>query len=103
MHYEPKVVKEFCGASYMLDVYIEHCRSRLSDYEDIPYPDYLYCSLAMLDGYKKLYSKIKRFHVSESQVMIDEEGEIRVWLNEDFCENQAQDIPTSLYNRSFNE
>lgn len=36
----------------------------------------------MLDGYKKLFSKIGRFHVSERQVMIDQDGEIRVWLNE---------------------
>lgn len=28
--------------------------------------------------------------------MIDEQGEVRVWLNEDFCENQAQD--TIFYN-----
>lgn len=58
----------------MLNVYLEHCRSRLIEYEDIPYPDYLYCAMAMLDGYKKLYNKVGRFYVSEQQVMIDENG-----------------------------
>lgn len=46
----------------------------------------------MLDGYKKLFSKIGRFHVSEHQVMIDQDGEIRVWLNEDYSENQAENL-----------
>ena len=64
MHYEPKVVKEFCGSVYMLNVYLEHCRSRLVEYEDIPFPDYLYCAMSMLDGYKKLYHKVGRFYVS---------------------------------------
>ncbi len=64
LHYEPKIVKEFCATSYMLNVYLEHCRSRLSDYEDVPYPDYLYCAMAMLDGYRKLFGKVGRFHVS---------------------------------------
>lgn len=48
--------------------------------------------MAMLDGYKKLFSKIGRFHVSEHQVMIDQDGEIRVWLNEDYSENQAENL-----------
>jgi len=39
----------------------------------------------MLDGYKKLYDRIGKFHVTERQVIIDENGEVRVWLNEDFC------------------
>jgi len=38
----------------------------------------------MLDGYSKLFNKIGRFNVTEEQVMIDENGEVRVWLNEDF-------------------
>lgn len=71
----------------MLDVYLEHCRSRLNEYEDIPYPDYLYCGVAMLDGYNKLFNKVGGFNVTETQVMIDQNGEVRVWLNEDFCEN----------------
>lgn len=45
----------------MLNVYLERCRSRLSQYQDIPFPDYLYCAIALLDGYKKLYDKIGRF------------------------------------------
>jgi hypothetical protein len=51
LHYDPKVVKEFCGAEYVLDVYLEHCKARLDQFKDVPGPDSLYCSMAMLDGY----------------------------------------------------
>lgn len=46
--------KEFCSTSYEADVYLEHCHARLSEYKDIPYPDNLYCMMAMLNGYEKL-------------------------------------------------
>jgi hypothetical protein len=49
-------------------------KGRLSEFKDIPYPDNLYCMMAMLDGYKKLYEKIGKFYLSEEQVCIDEEG-----------------------------
>jgi hypothetical protein len=95
VHYEPKIIKEFCGSSYMLNVYLEHCKSRFSEFQDIPTPDNLYCSIAMLDGFEKLYKKVGRFYVSENEAMIDESGKIRVWLNSDFSENQAEDMRTN--------
>lgn len=30
--------------------------------------------------------------------MIDDEGEVRVWLNTDFSENQAEDLRTTSNN-----
>lgn len=43
--------------------------------------------MAMLDGYKKLYDQIGRFHVSADQVIIDNQGEVRVWVNSDLSKN----------------
>lgn len=45
--------------------------------------------IAMLDGYKKLFNEVGRFYISEDQIIIDGEGEVRVWLNSDF----SKDIP----------
>ena len=59
----------------------------MSDYKDIPYPDNLYCMMAMLNGYQKLSDKVGGFPVSERQVLIDENGEVRVWINPDFSKN----------------
>lgn len=56
--------------------------------------------MAMLDGYNKLHRKVGRFFVSEQQVMIDEDGEIRVWLNSDYSENQAEDFNNDHYGSS---
>lgn len=56
--------------------------------------------MAMLDGYNKLHRKVGRFFVSEQQVMIDEDGEIRVWLNSDYSENQAEDFTNDHYGSS---
>jgi len=39
-------------------------RGRLSEYKDIPLRDSLYCMIAMLDGYKKLYAEKGRFYIS---------------------------------------
>lgn len=60
----PQHRKEFCSVAYSADVYLEHCRARLSDYKDIPYPDNLYCMMAMLNGYESLYEKVGGFSVS---------------------------------------
>lgn len=45
--------------------------------------------MAMLEGYRKLFNEVGRFYVSEDQTIIDERGEVRVWLNSDF----SKDIP----------
>lgn len=46
--------------------------------------------MAMLEGYQKLYDKVGRFYICEEQVCIDEEGEVRVWLNSDLSKNFPQ-------------
>jgi hypothetical protein len=82
---------------------LEHCKARLDQFKDVPGPDSLYCSMAMLDGYEKLFRKVYRFYVEPSQVMIDESGKVRVWVNQNFAENQAEDLQpnhTQLMGRS---
>ena len=72
-----------------MTVFLEHVRGRLSEYKDIPLRDSLYCMLAMLDGYKKLFNQAGRFFISEDQIIIDDKGEVRVWINSDL----GKDIP----------
>lgn len=83
LYYQPRVQKQFCSATYAVNVYLEHAQERLSGYRDIPLRDSLYCILAMLNGYKKLYEQVDGFEITEDQVIIDSQGEVRVWLNSD--------------------
>lgn len=46
--------------------------------------------MAMLDGYKKIFDKIGKFYLAEEQVCIDEDGEIRVWVNSDLSKNYPE-------------
>jgi uncharacterized protein YrzB (UPF0473 family) len=61
----------------------------------------------MLEGYEKLYRKVGGFCIEEDQVMIDESGKVRVWVNSDFSDNQAEDAwvpntPRSSKNEEYN-
>lgn len=47
---------------------------------------------SMLNGYKKLYNKVGRFFISDDQVIIDEHGEVRVWLNSDFSKSYPEEV-----------
>ena len=44
----------------------------------------------MLNGYKKLYDRVGRFYISDDQVIIDEHGEVRVWLNSNFSKFEPE-------------
>ena len=46
--------------------------------------------MAMLDGYKKIFDKIGKFYLAEEQVCIDEDGEVRVWVNSDLSKNYPE-------------
>jgi hypothetical protein len=43
--------REICGSSFRARVFIEHIPVRLSDIQDIPYPENLYVLLSALDGF----------------------------------------------------
>ena len=47
--------------------------------------------MAMLNGYQKLEHKVGPFPVSERQVLIDDNGEVRVWINTDFSKNHPEE------------
>ena len=62
---------EFCSTTYAAKVYIEHIKIRLSDINDIPYPENLYIASCALEGYHKLYDNLKYFKIEENQICVD--------------------------------
>jgi hypothetical protein len=57
---------------------------RLSNINDIPYPDALHLYDAVLHGYAQLSEVVGCFHVDEEQVGVNELGQVKVWLNTAF-------------------
>lgn len=56
---------------------------RLSDIEDIPYPENLYVLFSCLDGFEKLFHFVGYFRPEEDFICIDRDGRVKVWLNSD--------------------
>ena len=82
--------EELCSKTYAAKVYIEHIKTRLSDITDIPFPENLYVANCALDGYHKLYDHLHYFRVEESQICVDSNGLVRVWLNSDLSKNYPE-------------
>jgi hypothetical protein len=79
--------QQFCGHTYSARVYIEHVFSRLSEIKDIPFPDNLFLLMETLEGYGRIYLYSKYFLIEESQICIDADGSIKVWVNPDLSKN----------------
>lgn len=54
---------------------------RLSDIQDIPYPENLYVLFSSLEGFEKLYQSVGYFKVTEDLVCMDKDGRVKVWLH----------------------
>lgn len=57
---------------------------RLSNLEDIPFPDVLHLLNACLRGFEELAGTVGYFRVDEEQIGISESGNVKVWLNTAF-------------------
>lgn len=75
--------RDFCNTSYTARVYVERIPVRLSDIEDIPFPENLYLLLSALDGLEKLYRSVGYFRPTEDLVCMDRDGRVKAWLNPD--------------------
>lgn len=56
---------------------------RLSDIEDIPFPENLYLLLSALEGFEKLYGSVGYFRPTEDLVCMDRDGRVKAWLHAD--------------------
>jgi hypothetical protein len=62
---------------------LEYISLRLSDIEDIPFPENLYVLFAALDGFEKIFYFLGYFVPREDMVCIDVNGKVKVWFNSD--------------------
>jgi hypothetical protein len=68
-------------------VYIEHVIVRLSEINDIPFPENLYVLMEALEGYAKIYEHSKYFVIEENQICVDAAGNVKIWVNADLSIN----------------
>lgn len=78
-------------------MFVEKIPLRLSNVEDIPYPDVIHLYDACLNGFSQLTTVIGFFPVDEDFIGVNEQGQIRVWLNTAFESSSV------LGNRSISE
>lgn len=57
---------------------------RLSDVEDIPYPDIFHLYRQCLNGYIQLTDNVSFFSIDEEQIGINDEGVVKVWLSNQY-------------------
>lgn len=74
---------DFCSSSYTAHVYLERIPVRLSDIQDIPFPDNLYLLLSALEGFEKLYRVVGYFRPTEDLICMDRDGRVKAWLHPD--------------------
>lgn len=65
-------------------IFVEAIRVKLSDFEDIPYPDVFHLYKHCLDGYHQLTSHVGFFNIDEDQIGINEDGVVKVWLSSQY-------------------
>jgi hypothetical protein len=69
-------------------LFIEKIRIRLSNLQDLPFPDILHLYDVTLQGYSQLANVVGYFNIDEEQIGINEHQQARVWLNTAYNSNQ---------------
>ena len=65
---------------------------RLSNIQDIPYPDIIHLYDHCIHGFEQLSSVVGYFSVDEDQIGINEKGQVKVWLNNQFESNRVKGV-----------
>lgn len=63
---------------------------RLSNVENIPYPDVFHLYDSCINGYSQLANAVGFFSIDEDQIGINEKGKVKVWLNNLYQESEVR-------------
>lgn len=72
-----------------LAVITERIPHRLVDAPQLSYPESLYVLDRALEGYEAAYEKAGPMRVNDRMIGFNNQGECKVWVNEDFANNHA--------------
>lgn len=68
-------------------VITERIPHRLAGAPQLTYPESLYVLDRALEGYETAYHKVGPFRVNDQMIGFNNQGEAKVWVNEDFAQN----------------
>jgi hypothetical protein len=68
-------------------VLTERIPLRLNELPQVTFQESVYVLTESLRGYKDCYNKLGPFEVTSEMIGINNDGEIKVWVNPDFAEN----------------
>ena len=73
--------ESFCATKHQHRLFIEEIPIRLSDIEDVPFPDNLHLYSQCLGGLRELASSVGCFEVMEECIGVNAQGVVKVWMN----------------------
>ena len=79
--FKDESTSELCAAYYRGNLYLERIHLRLSDIDEIPYPDILHMYSQCFKGYAELFDAFGYFDVIEEMICVNKEGVVKVWIN----------------------
>jgi hypothetical protein len=82
-----------CSTFYKGSIYLERIPVRLSQINEIPFPDVLHLYHQAFRGFAKLFDKVGYFEPTESLIGVNQQGIVKIWLNE----NLAKSYPETLF------
>jgi hypothetical protein len=77
-------------------MFAERMHLRLSQINDVPYPDVLHLYSNILHGYHELFRKIGYFPINETMIGISREGKVKVWLHSDLSHDRPDKDASSF-------
>lgn len=79
--------KTMCGNEQTLKVLTERIPKRWSELPQLTFPETLYGLNESLKGFEDLHNKAGVFDIGSNMIGVNNNGEVKVWLNENFAEN----------------
>lgn len=79
--FKDETTSELCAKYYKGNLYLERVPLRLSDIDEIPYPDVLHLYAQCFKGYAELYDAMGYFDIIEEMICINSGGVVKVWLS----------------------
>lgn len=64
---------------------MERISKRLSDLNEIPYPDVLHLYSQAFRGFELMLRQVGPFNVTEDMIGVNKSGVVKVWISSDFA------------------
>lgn len=92
-----------CGVNNTMKVITERIIKRWGELPQLTFSEILYALREALDGYSALFKEVGAFEVNHNMLGLNNQGDLHVWLNENFADNNPSLEKGILYTTSTND